>query len=144
MLIVKWLYGVSTYEEYTDQISFAEQWQTEMRAKLAQTLDFPQTVVRVGQNVSDLNRLALQQNSPDDSLASRRECNVSEVFVVFRRMAIARGRIETMRVLAGDQDLRFVRFAQPCRRFHNPKKQETYPGQPTAPGTQHDADFMVK
>ena len=26
----------------------------------------------------------------------------------------------------------------------NPKKQETYPGQPTVPGTQHDADFMVK
>jgi hypothetical protein len=25
-----------------------------------------------------------------------------------------------------------------------PKKQETYPGQPTVPGTQHDADFMVK
>jgi hypothetical protein len=25
-----------------------------------------------------------------------------------------------------------------------PKKQETYPGQPTAPGTQHDVDFMVK
>ena len=26
----------------------------------------------------------------------------------------------------------------------NPKKQETYPGQPTVPGTQHDIDFMVK
>jgi hypothetical protein len=26
----------------------------------------------------------------------------------------------------------------------NPKKQETYPGQPTVPGIQHDADFMVK
>jgi Cytochrome P460 len=26
----------------------------------------------------------------------------------------------------------------------NPKKQETYPGQPTVPGTQHDVDFMVK
>src|SRR5262249_19628201 len=26
----------------------------------------------------------------------------------------------------------------------NPKKQETYPGQPTVPGTQHDTDFMVK
>jgi hypothetical protein len=26
----------------------------------------------------------------------------------------------------------------------NPKKQETYPGQPTVPGTQHDADFMMK
>ena len=26
----------------------------------------------------------------------------------------------------------------------NPKKQETYPGQPTVPGTQHDAGFMVK
>jgi hypothetical protein len=26
----------------------------------------------------------------------------------------------------------------------NPKKQETYPGPPTVPGTQHDADFMVK
>jgi hypothetical protein len=25
-----------------------------------------------------------------------------------------------------------------------PRKQETYPGQPTVPGTQHDADFMVK
>ena len=25
-----------------------------------------------------------------------------------------------------------------------PKKQEAYPGQPTVPGTQHDADFMVK
>ena len=25
-----------------------------------------------------------------------------------------------------------------------PKKQETYPGQPTVPGTQHDVDFMVK
>src|ERR1700729_4277122 len=25
-----------------------------------------------------------------------------------------------------------------------PKKQETYPGQPTGPGTQHDVDFMVK
>src|SRR5271169_2196765 len=25
-----------------------------------------------------------------------------------------------------------------------PKKQETYPGQPMVPGTQHDADFMVK
>jgi hypothetical protein len=30
-------------------------------------------------------------------------------------------------------------------KFHwNPKKQETYPGQPTVPGTQHDVDFMVK
>jgi Cytochrome P460 len=27
---------------------------------------------------------------------------------------------------------------------YNPKKQETYPGQPTVPGTQHDVDFMVK
>jgi len=27
MLIVKWLYGVSTYEKYTDQVSFAEQRQ---------------------------------------------------------------------------------------------------------------------
>jgi Cytochrome P460 len=26
----------------------------------------------------------------------------------------------------------------------NPKKQEAYPGQPIVPGTQHDADFMVK
>src|SRR5215203_6965148 len=26
----------------------------------------------------------------------------------------------------------------------NTKKQETYPGQPTVPGTQHDAGFMVK
>jgi hypothetical protein len=26
----------------------------------------------------------------------------------------------------------------------NPKKQETYPGQPTVLGTQHDVDFMVK
>jgi hypothetical protein len=26
----------------------------------------------------------------------------------------------------------------------NPKKQETYPGKPTVPGTQHDVDFMVK
>jgi len=26
----------------------------------------------------------------------------------------------------------------------DPKKQETYPGQPTVPGTQHDTDFMVK
>lgn len=26
----------------------------------------------------------------------------------------------------------------------NPKKQGTYPGQPTVPGTQHDVDFMVK
>ena len=26
----------------------------------------------------------------------------------------------------------------------NPKKQDTYPGQPTVPGTQHDVDFMVK
>jgi len=26
----------------------------------------------------------------------------------------------------------------------NPKMQETYPGQPTVPGTQHDVDFMVK
>ena len=25
-----------------------------------------------------------------------------------------------------------------------PKKQETYPGEPMVPGTQHDADFMVK
>jgi cytochrome P460 len=25
-----------------------------------------------------------------------------------------------------------------------PKKQETYPGQPSVPGTQHDVDFMVK
>jgi len=25
-----------------------------------------------------------------------------------------------------------------------PKKQETYPGQPMVPGTQHDVDFMVK
>ena len=25
-----------------------------------------------------------------------------------------------------------------------PKTQETYPGQPTVPGTQHDVDFMVK
>ena len=26
----------------------------------------------------------------------------------------------------------------------SPKKQETYPGQPTVPGTLHDVDFMVK
>jgi hypothetical protein len=26
----------------------------------------------------------------------------------------------------------------------NPKRQETYPGQPTVPGTQHDVDFMLK
>ena len=26
----------------------------------------------------------------------------------------------------------------------NPKKQESYPGQPIVPGTQHDVDFMVK
>ena len=26
----------------------------------------------------------------------------------------------------------------------NPKKQQTYPGQPTVPGTQHDVDLMVK
>jgi hypothetical protein len=26
----------------------------------------------------------------------------------------------------------------------NPRKQETYPGKPTVPGTQHDVDFMVK
>ena len=26
----------------------------------------------------------------------------------------------------------------------NPKKQESYPGQPTVPGTQHDVDFMMK
>jgi hypothetical protein len=26
----------------------------------------------------------------------------------------------------------------------NPKKQETYPGQPTVPGTQHDVYFMMK
>jgi hypothetical protein len=26
----------------------------------------------------------------------------------------------------------------------NPTKEETYPGQPTVPGTQHDVDFLVK
>src|SRR5260370_13185287 len=26
----------------------------------------------------------------------------------------------------------------------NPKKQAAYPGEPTVPGTQHDADFMLK
>ena len=102
MLIVKWLYGVSTYEEYTDQISFAEQWQTEVRAKPALSLNFPQTVVRVGKNVGDLYRLPLQQNSPDHALPPRRECEVSEILVVFRCMSIARGRIETMHVHTGN------------------------------------------
>jgi hypothetical protein len=35
MLIVKWLHDVSTYEKYTDQISFAKQRQPEVRAKPA-------------------------------------------------------------------------------------------------------------
>ena len=73
MLIVKWPYGVSTYEKYADQIRLAEQWQTEVRAKSAQSLNFPQTVVRVGKNVGDLYRLPLQQNSPDHALPSRRD-----------------------------------------------------------------------
>ncbi len=37
------------------------------------------------------------------------------------------------------------RTAPRWRKFiGTPKKQETYPGQPTVPGTQHDVDFMVK
>jgi Cytochrome P460 len=34
--------------------------------------------------------------------------------------------------------------AKMAKMHYLPKKQETYPGQPTVPGTQHDVDFMVK
>src|SRR6516165_9864000 len=39
---------------------------------------------------------------------------------------------------------RFPDGAKMAKIHWNPKKQETYPGQPTVPGTQHDVDFMVK
>ena len=39
---------------------------------------------------------------------------------------------------------RFPGGAKMAKIHWNPKKQETYPGQPTVPGTQHDVDFMVK
>jgi Cytochrome P460 len=34
--------------------------------------------------------------------------------------------------------------AKMAKMHYLPKKQETYPGQPTVPGTEHDVDFMVK
>jgi hypothetical protein len=39
---------------------------------------------------------------------------------------------------------RFPDGAKMAKIHWNPKKQETYPGQPTVPGTQHDVDFMMK
>ncbi|MEH2566923.1 cytochrome P460 family protein [Bradyrhizobium sp. AZCC 2289] len=38
----------------------------------------------------------------------------------------------------------FADGAKMAKIHWTPKKQETYPGQPTVPGTQHDVDFMVK
>jgi Cytochrome P460 len=38
----------------------------------------------------------------------------------------------------------FPRRAKMAKIHSIPKKQETYPGHPTVPGTQHDVDFMVK
>jgi hypothetical protein len=52
--------------------------------------DLWQVIVRVGEHVSDLHRLALKQNSSDDALASRGERDSPKVLIVFSTLAKAR------------------------------------------------------
>ena len=89
MLTVKRLNVCSTHNQYADRMTLAKKRQTEVGAKSAQSLDLPQAIVRVGQDVGDLNRLVLQQNASDDALPSRCKCEVSDILVVFRCMSIA-------------------------------------------------------
>jgi len=52
--------------------------------------------------------------------------------------------IEAYRAGVPDNGKPFPDGSMTAKIHWNPKKQETYPGQPTVPGIQHDADFMVK
>jgi hypothetical protein len=52
--------------------------------------------------------------------------------------------IEAFRQGVPDNGKPFPDGAKMAKVHWKPKKQETYPGPPTVPGTQHDVDFMVK
>ncbi|MBL6614445.1 MAG: cytochrome P460 family protein [Reyranella sp.] len=52
--------------------------------------------------------------------------------------------IEAYRQGIPDNGKSFPDGAKMAKVHWNPKKQESYPGQPIVPGTQHDVDFMVK
>ena len=52
--------------------------------------------------------------------------------------------IEAFRQGVPDNGKPFPDGAKMAKVHWKPKKQETYPGPPTVPGTQHDVDFMMK
>jgi hypothetical protein len=52
--------------------------------------------------------------------------------------------IEAFKQGVPDNGKPFPDGAKMAKVHWQPKKQETYPGPPTVPGTQHDVDFMVK
>jgi hypothetical protein len=52
--------------------------------------------------------------------------------------------IEAFKQGVPDNGKLFPDGAKMAKVHWKPKKQETYPGPPTVPGTQHDVDFMVK
>jgi Cytochrome P460 len=55
-----------------------------------------------------------------------------------------RAMIDAFRAGAPGNGKPFPDGARMAKIHWNPKKNETYPGQPTVPNTQHDIDFMVK
>jgi hypothetical protein len=66
--------------------------------------------------------------------------NLGQIAVIVGNPAM----IDAYRQGVPDNGKPFPDGAKMAKVHWNPKKQETYPGQPTVPGTQHDVDFMVK
>src|SRR6516225_1005961 len=60
LLVIKRPNSDTAYDKYSNRVAFAKKWNAEVRAKTAQSLRLQETVIRVSENVRDLNRLALQ------------------------------------------------------------------------------------
>src|SRR6202048_5247586 len=82
-----------------------------MGAIAAQPLWLKVAVFRVGQNVGDLNGLALKQHSPCNATTPRRKCEGLVRFNVFGREAVSGGDIITCYSRA--ENLGHVRLAKP-------------------------------
>src|SRR5262245_4980207 len=114
MPLVERPHGVPAQQNDTRRSSLAEKGHAESSAIAPQSLCFAIAIFRVGQDILDLDGLALQQDSSGKTSSSRRQLNPAAVFNELGSMAIVSRGIVTP-FFPRTEDLGLICLAQPRR-----------------------------
>src|SRR5262249_23315651 len=101
-----------------DRCTFAQEGYAKMGAKPSQSLSFIRRIFRVGQNIRNLNGLALQQDSAGNSPSSWKKRECLHVLIELAREAVVRRRTIARFFTRRAEELSRVRLAEPRRRIH--------------------------